>query len=209
MTDRRIRLLLPLIMTGVQLALLAVSLIVHREPWVIATPPVPQSQTPSDCSGEDCTVTFSPSPEPRAGRILMMAMVINLPAVFLGAVLHIAAALLHFPPSTGEPALLGFCAIFVPLIWYRVGRWVDDLATGGTAGDSVQFGAKALWTLVARGLVWFLFAIMLLSLLVERHRETNTTMVLQVISILWTAAYLVGGFVDDRRRAARLRSFYQ
>jgi hypothetical protein len=194
-------------MTGVQLGLLAASLVVHREPWVLAAPPESQAQTQPDCSGEGCAVLFSPvPPEPRVGRILMMAMVLNLPAVFLGAVLHIAAGLIHFPHSTGEPALLGFSAVFVPVIWYRVGRWMDHLAVDSIQGESIQLSAKAVWTNVARAAAWFLFAIMLLSLLVERHRETDTTIFLQVISILWAGVYLAGGFVSDRRRARRLRA---
>jgi hypothetical protein len=206
-TKHRFRVLLPLIMTGVQVGLLAASLVVHREPWVLAAPLESQAQTQPGCSGEDCTVSFSPaSPEPRAGRILMMAMVLNLPAVFLGAFLHIAAGLVYSPRSTGEPALLGFSAVFVPVIWYRVGRWMDDLAMGGIVGESTQLSAKAVWTIVTRAIAWFLFAIMLFSLLVERHRETDTIMFLQVISILWTGAYLAGGFGGDRRRAARLRT---
>jgi hypothetical protein len=201
------RVLLPLIMTGVQLGLLAASLVIHREPWVLPDLPESQAQTQADCSGEDCTVSFSPMPpEPRAGRFLKIAMVLNLPAVFLGAVLHIVAVLIHFPDTSGEPTLLGFSAVFVPVIWYRVGRWLDDLVISGIAAESTKFNAKAVWRMVTRAIVWFLLVLMLLSLLVERHRETDTTMFLQVISILWTGAYLAGGFLGDRRIAARLRA---
>jgi hypothetical protein len=201
----RFRVLLPLIMTGVQLGLLSASLIVHREPWVLPDPPESQAQSQSECSSENC-ISFSPGPpEPHAGRFLKMAMMLNLPAVFWGAFLHIVVDLIHFRPS-GEPTLIGFSAVFVPVIWYRVGRWLDDLAIGGIAAESTQVNAKAVWRMVTRAIVWFLFAIMLLSLLVERHRENDTTMFLQVISILWTGAYLAGGFLGDRRRAARLRA---
>ena len=201
----RYRVLLPLIMTGVQLGLLAASLVVHREPWVLPAPSEQQTQTQADCSGEGC-VSFSPTPDPRAGTILKMAMVLNLPAVFFGAFLDAASALIHFPHPPGEPALIGFSAVFAPVIWYRVGRWMDDLAMGGIVGDSTRHSAKAVWTSMSRAMAWFLFAVMLLSLLVERHRETDTTIFLQVVVILWTGAYLAGGFVGDRRRAARLRA---
>jgi len=132
-----------------------------------------------------------------------MAMVLNLPAIFLGAFLGVAMALIHFPHPAGEPTLLGFSAVFVPVIWYRVGRWMDHLAMGGIVGDSTRHGAKAVWTGMVRAMVWFLFAVTLLGLLVERHRETDTTMFLQVVAILWAGAYLAGGFVGDRRRSAR------
>jgi len=75
------RVLLPLIMTAIQLGLLAASLIIHRD-----------------------------------RRILEAAMLLNLPAVFLGDVVHIAASVLHVPHFQGEPSLLLFTALFVPLI---------------------------------------------------------------------------------------------
>lgn len=205
-SGHRLRVLLPLIMTSVQLGLLAASLIIPREPWVLAAPPEPKAISQSDCPSEDC-VTFSPGPsEPKAGRILKMAMVVNLPAVFLGAFLAIATALIHIPHPPGEPTLLGFSLVFVPLIWYRVGKWADDSASGGIVRESTQLSLTALWRILARVIVWFLFALMLLSLLVEYHREGETARFLIVISILWTGAYLAGGFLGDRRRAARLRA---
>jgi hypothetical protein len=180
----RFRMLLPLIMTGVQLGLLAASLIIHREPWVLPAPPEPQSQSQSECSSENCISFSSGPPEPRAGRFLKMAMMMNLPAVYFGAVLTVVAALIHFPHPSGEPALLGFSAVFVPVIWYRVGRWLDNLAIGGIVAESTQFNAKAVWRMITRAITWFLFITMLLSLLVERHRETDTTLFLQAILIL-------------------------
>ena len=132
----RFRVLLPLIMTGVQLGLLTASLAIHREPWVLPTLPEPQAQAQDDCSGENCTVSFSPSPEPSAGNILKLAIVLNLPAVFPGPILDVVAALIHFPHPPGEPSQIGFSAVFVPVIWYRVGRWMDDLASPRMAHTS-------------------------------------------------------------------------
>ena len=96
--------------------------------------------------------------------------------------------------------------MFVPVIWYRVGRWLDDLANGGIVAESTQFNSKAVWKMATRSIVWFVFVTMLLSLFVERNRETDTTMFLQVIFILWSGAYLAGGYLGDRRRAALLRA---
>jgi hypothetical protein len=193
-------------MTGVQLGLLVASLVVHSEPWVLPIPQESQTQAQADCSGDACPLLFTIPPEPRAGRILMMAMVFNLPAVFLGAFLELAAILIHFPHPHGEPALLGFSAVFVPLIWYRVGRWIDDLVKGGTAGEPAQLTAKALWRSVARAIAWFLFVLMLLSFLTESRRESNATKFEAMTVILWTGAYLGGGLLGDRRRKARLRA---
>lgn len=194
-------------MTGLQLGLLAASLIVHREPWVLPVPPESKAQSQADCSGEDCTVTFSPNPpELRAGRILKMAWVANLPAVFLGALLRTVAVLINFPNPPGEPTEIAFSVIFVPLIWYRAGRWMDGLSVGGIVGESTQSRRKVMWTGLARVLVWFLFAVLLLSLLFESHRESIETRFVLVVAIVWAGAYLAGGFMGDRRRMAQLRA---
>jgi hypothetical protein len=206
-TVHRFRLLLPLVMTGVQLGLLAASLIVHHEPWVLPAPPESQAQAQPDCSGEVCSVSFSPNPpEPRLGRILTTAIVLNLPAVFLGSFLHLLAVFIHLPHPPGEPTDIAFGAVFVPLIWYRVGRWMDDLAAGRIAGKLSTVTPKTVWREFARVIAWFLFATLLLSLLVERHRESNGTRFLVVIAILWAGAYLAGGFLGDRQKRARLRA---
>jgi len=190
-------------MTGVQLGLLAASLVVQREPWVLPTPPEPQAQAQEECSGDECTASFSPNPEPNAGNILRIAMVLNLPAVFLGAVLHLVAVLIHFPHPPGEPSLLGFSAVFVPLIWYWVGRWVDNLAPGAIPEKTNQPNLQSVWTILARTAVWILFAMMLLSFLVEHHRESGATKFVMAITVLWTGAYLAAGFLGDRLRTAQ------
>jgi hypothetical protein len=200
-TERLFRVFLPLIMTGVQLGLLAASLIVHHEPWVLSPPPRLPAQSQSDCSGDPCTVTFTPAPEPRFGRLVNVAMLLNLPAVFLGAVLLTVAALAHLPHPHGEPSLLGVSAVFVPVIWYRVGKWLDDQSM--FQNQSTQVGVKSTWTMVARAIVWCLFALMLFAFLVERHRESEPTKFVRAVATLWTGAYLAGGLLGDWRRAAR------
>ena len=196
---RSFRFLLPLIMTSVQLGLLTASLTVHREPWVLPVPAESHAQSQSECSGENC-MSFSPSPpEPKAGWLVKAAMLLNLPAVFLGAVLDIVAGLLHVP--TGESTLLAFSAVFVPVIWFRIGRWVDVQADKSSAPKVNSAG-----TIMARALVWCLFALILFSFLVERHREPETTKFLTEIAILWTSAYLAGGLWGDRRQSPQRRA---
>lgn len=191
-------------MTGVQLGLLAASLIVHREPWVLPNPPQSHAQNQSDCSGEDC-IQFSPiPPEPRAGRTVKAAMVLNFPAVFLGAFLEIGAGLLHF--RTGEPSLLGFSAVFVPVIWYRVGKWLDAQSLYGNVGRSALLKVNSAWTLLARVLVWFVFAMMVWAFFFERHHHGDATSFMIAIWIFWTGAYLAAGLWGDWRRSSRRRT---
>lgn len=199
-TGRRFRLLLPLMMSGLHVCLLVGSLLVRREPWVVPPPQGLHAQDQAECSGENCAVTFSPAPELRTGRILKAAELLSLPAVFLGAILHLVAVLIHLPHASGERALLGFSTVFVPLIWYRIGRWVDLQAR---VGESSTPHANSVWTLVTRTITLFFFALLLLSFIVERHRESDETKFVMATAILWTGTYLGVGLVGDRRRAAR------
>jgi len=136
----------------------------------------------------------------------MASLVLNLPAVYLGVVLHLMAGFLHIPFPSGEPTELAFGTVFVPMIWYRIGRWIDDLATDKYVGKTSHLNVKAVWTGVTRDIVWFLFAILLLSLLVEGHRESNATKFMVATAILWTGGYLGCGVLGDRRRKAQLRT---
>ncbi len=203
-TGRSFRVLLPLIMTCVQLGLLAASVIVDREPWVRPYPPESNAQRQSQCSGDNC-VSFSPGPHDRgSGRLVNAAMFLNLPAVILGAFLDIGVGLLHV--HTNESWLLGFSAVFVPLIWYRVGKWLDDQSTFQSLNQSARRGAKSAWTIVVRVIVWSLFCLLLIAFLVEHQRESEATKFMSAVLFLWMGAYLAGGLLGDwRRRAARRR----
>jgi len=133
-------------------------------------------------------VSFSPAPEPKAGRILRMAMLLNLPAVFLGGILDVVAGVLHFP--TSEQSLLGFTSVFVPLIWFRVGRWLDDQFMSQNLRQSTL---KSVLRISTRAFMWFLFVMMLAGLLLEHHRYAGSRNFMIVALILWTGAYLAGG----------------
>jgi len=195
---RRLGVLLPLIMTSLQLGLLAASLIVQREPWVLPVPPVNHVESQAEC-GENCVV-FSPPQEPKVGRIVGLAVLFNFPAIFLGSILDAIAGLFRVP--TGEPSLLGFSAMFVPVVWYRIGRWFDNQSIPGN--KSTKARVKSIRTAVARDLVWCLFATLLLSLLIERHHHRGATTFMAAIAVLWAGAYLAVGLWGDHRRSAWL-----
>jgi hypothetical protein len=201
-TGRRFRVLFPLIMTGLQLGLLGASLMVRREPWVLPTPPASHAQNQSGCPGENC-VSFSPAAEPRAGRIIEIAILLNLPAIFLAGILDLVAGVLHFP--TGEPSLLGFALVFVPLVWYRIGKWLDDQFWPENLYQSARVTLKSVRRDLIRVIMWFLFVMTLLAFFFEHHRYAGSTSFMIMSFILWTGAYLAGGLWGDRKRSAHRR----
>jgi len=196
----RFRLLLPVIMTCVQLGLLAACLVIHREPWVLSAPPALPTPGSSPCAAENC-VSFSPPPEPRFGRIIRLAMILNLPAVFLGACFEILLAVFRVP--TNEATLLASSAIFVPLIWSRIGNWIDAQSEFQTVSPSTPTKMGSAWAIVARASVWMSFLIMLFAFVVERHREGEPTRFVQAVAIAWTGIYVAVGLWGDWRRPSR------
>lgn len=195
----RFRLLLPLLMTGVYVGLLLATLMVPREPWVLAPASESSIENNAACSGEDCTVTFSPTPEPRTGRIVQAAMLLCFPAIFLGAVLHLILALFHVPHLAGELSLLGASALFVPFVWYRIGNWLDEQLI-----KQIQPKAKSVWSIIARTCAWFIFTICVLGLMFERHYQNSYEQFIAMVAILWTGMYLAGTLWSDWR-AKRIR----
>ncbi len=192
----RFRLLLPLVMAGLQVGLFAASLIFHNEPWVVASPAEVQAGSQPACSGDDCTVSFVPPPEPRLGEILKAAMVVNFPAVFLGVILQVLANLIHVPHVSGEPALIAFGAVFVPPVWYRTGKWVDGQVNGRTFGTPAPSIAMATWKFVARAFAWFTLSLMMVNVLFGHHHLTRF---FSAIWILWTGGFLACGLLGDWR----------
>jgi hypothetical protein len=195
-TGRRFRVLLPLIMTAVQLGLLAASLIVPRQPWVVPYPPESHQQSQSQCSGDNCA-SLSPSSSHRGvGRLLKVSEVLNFPAVFLAAFLYLGVERLHV--HTNESWLLAFTAMFVPLIWYRVGKWIDDQSMFQNQNQSTHLRMKSAWKIVVRVIAWCLLGFGLISSMGSSRDYITAAL------ILWSGAYLAGGLLGDWRRAERV-----
>ena len=120
-------------------------------------------------------------------------MILNLPAIYLGAILTILLGISHI--ASGESALLACSAVFVPLIWYRAGKWIDDQTTFQSIGRM-----RLTWTWVARALVGMALLMLLLAFPVEWYREGEATKFAEVVATGWAGIYLAVGIWGDRRR---------
>lgn len=95
----------------------------------------------------------------------------------------------------GEPTLLGSSALFVPLIWYRVGRWVDNQSTQRRA----QAKAKPAGSIIARALAWFVLVMIVLAFPSSHYHYGPYERFILIVSILWIGTYLVCGLWSDWR----------
>jgi hypothetical protein len=145
---------------------------------------------------EGSTVTFQAT-EPKASGLIKADAVLNLPALFLGEIL---AGILQWH---GDPALMAVSTVFVPLIWFRIGRSVDEqrgTVSGGSKRAS-KFRFAIRLTLRTAASVFLIVALQGLTP-AFRHHTSDTDFLFGTL-ILWCAAYLVCSFWGQRRLKKR------
>jgi hypothetical protein len=135
---------------------------------------------------DDETFTFKPLEPPEASWELKTAIVLNLPAVFLGI---IVAAILQ---RTGDSAVIGFASCFVPILWNRIGLWIDRQF--GLAAPRKRLLLSSVLRFLFRLLAGFLLIAMVLSLTFEGHRLGHERMFISCVLILWSGVYLACSF---------------
>lgn len=138
---------------------------------------------------EDEPLTFEPMASPRPSVAVIVAIVLNLPALLGGVVL---AAILH---RESVAAMLGFSALFVPLVWYTIGMWIDGQVAPACAKKKHLAGKIARWILRA------LSVLGLLTCLFGFHDdwEPSQSAFDFMPPALWCTWYLFCSFWGDRR----------
>ena len=189
----KFRLVLPLAMTALSIVLFCLSLLL-RPQELTNRPPSPAV----DDKDENGTVTFSPEPELKLSPTLKVELALNLPAVqFGGLALEVIRAVTIGGGS--ESSLIGFSTLFVPLLWFSIGRWIDR-----------QRSFIGLETVISRvremhfkALLRFIAAIGLLGAIcgllpTYHHRTAESDFYFLVIGI-WSTVYLTCSIWGARR----------
>ena len=188
MTRIRFRFIFPVLMTALHLFIVARSLQSNRGSQAQREKVVADSQ-------EAGVVTFSPGPPEPSWRLLM-ALMLNLPAVYAGVPV---ALLLR---CGGDIGLLSCSIPFVPPLWYAIGRRLD-VRTG--AFQATQRAHSSKWHTV-RAIFRFFAACMVivsvLALLNSHHRTVKRDFGLGIL-FAWFATYLLCTFWLDRRDRKR------
>lgn len=190
----RFRVWLPCAVTALMLCLCAIS-VATRKPG--AKPDAPAK------NGED-TVTFSPNPHPKTSLVTKVAIVIDAPAIELGAwVLVIPLLLLGVTGAEGM--WIGAGALLTPLIWFPIGRWVDQQIAGRLIAHRRwpllrELGRFGLCSLSGVCLLAGIF-----SLTPLYHHRTTESVFLSAVLVLWCGGYIAcsiaGGWRLQRRHS--------
>jgi hypothetical protein len=145
----KLRWMLPVVMTAVQLGLFVIASEQEKkaaEHSALAYPVVRAAVIQ-----EEQTVSFQPMAPPPVPFSTAAAFILNLPAMLLGATL---ASIVHWPDS--DATFIGSSVLFVPLIWFAIGRWLDrQIAPSGIT-------RRRIWSQVCQ---WALRAVALLGII--------------------------------------------
>lgn len=191
----RFRVWLPCAVTALMLCLCAISLATRR--------PSAKPDAPAAKSGED-TVTFSPSPYPKTSLLIKAAIVVDAPAIELGGLVLVIPLLLLGMPG-GEVVWIGAGALLTPLIWFPIGRWVDQQIAGRLIAPRSwpllrELGRFGLCSLSGVCLLAGIF-----SLTPLYHHRTSESVFLSAVLVLWCGGYMAcsiaGGWRLQRRHS--------
>ncbi|UWZ83432.1 hypothetical protein [Occallatibacter riparius] len=183
----RFRWLLPLVMTLVQLILFAVTAAHERAAVQRSALSIPVVQA-AVLQEEGGTVSFEPITSPPPSLCDKIAAILNLPAMFGGAVLATVLG------RETDASIMGFSVLFVPFVWWPIGSWVDQQVAG------IGVVRKGIARRTAR---WMLRAVALLALIAAvflSHDGWEGQQDYSYIPVgIWTACYLICSFRGERR----------
>jgi hypothetical protein len=200
------RKLLPLVMTSVQLVLLALSL---ANQWHLPTSPAELHRrypptVPRTASDEGETVSFSPEPrEMKTSTLFKVATALSLPAMFCGVMIGLPLVLLGI--GGGEAWRIGLSALVGIVMWRQIGRWVDEQRA--MSSGIVPFRTRARFALqwILRLLAFCLLGLFILNVAFERRHLTTEAAFLSWTWIVWNCVYLSLSFWGERRESKLAR----
>lgn len=202
------RKLLPLVMTSVQLVLLALSL---AQQWHLPTSPAELHRkypptAPYTEGDEDGTVSFSPQPQDiETTTVFKVAMATNLPAIFCGDFIAVALIPLGVKGG-GEALLIAIGALLGFQVWRLIGRWVDEQRAISHGIQSVRSKRRGILRSLLRGLAFLVLCLLTLSLPSLHHYHSAGTIFVVCTGIAWSGVYLLLSIWGEKRETRLARS---
>jgi len=187
----KLRWILPVLMTLANLSLLAISMS-HGPGTRTALQRPDRAGYENVALQDDETLSFKPSEPPRASWELKTAVALNLPAVFLGGII---AAILH---RSSDSAVIGFASFFVPILWNRIGLWIDRQIGVAAPGKWPRLSSALCFLLGA--LAGVIFIVMVLSAAFEARHLDGERMFISAALFVWSGTYLAFSFWGARRK---------
>jgi len=160
-----------------------------RSTYSVATPTYRQAALQ-----EDQTIEFHPT-ETKTSSVFKAALLLSFPAIWIAAIF---TALLHLHES--EPMWIGVGTVFVPILWYSIGKWIDQQfgteAARPNQNSRISRGSRTVLRVIA---AFFGVCFVSIALPTFHHRSSETNF-LSAAGILWCASYLACSLWGERRK---------
>lgn len=130
--------------------------------------------------------------ESKTSPLVKADFVFNLPALSLG---YLLVGLLRWH---GDPALAAVSTAFIALMWFRIGRWVDDQRARTPVQSMKRSELRRATRIIVRNFA-VVFLLIGLTGLTAYHHRTRGSDGLCVLTVLWSALYLIGSFWGAHR----------
>jgi hypothetical protein len=140
---------------------------------------------------EGGTVTFRPMQPPPASLEFKIALMLSLPAVFLGGLFSM------WLPGEEERRMIGASILFVPLLWFSIGRWIDQLLAPDVSVHAKRF-LRAAGRMLLRGITAFLLFCVFIALTFQHHHQSSDQAFLMAALGLWCGGYLACSILGER-----------
>jgi hypothetical protein len=128
-------------MTAAQIVLFEVAVVQERTGSQSSAKAIPVVRAAVLQEEQEQTVTFQPMYPRPIPTPVKAAWILNLPSLLGGVVL---AGVFH---RESDASFIGFSALFVPLIWYPIGNWVDTQIAPGRMARKRIASRIAAWVL--------------------------------------------------------------
>ena len=186
-------------MTLANLLLFAVS-VAHSTGPIFGRPPEPPGPRYVVVNPDGTRTEAVDLPGPvRTTTEFKVVLALNMPAVIAGSLLSVAI------PHTGCAVDICLSTLFVPFLWYVIGKWLDGHGNPFALAHSRQESRmRTICKVLLRMGAGFFLMISFLGLTSLNHERTAESSFLFVVFLIWSACYLGGSIWTERRTNSSL-----
>lgn len=185
----KFRLVLPCAVIAIMMCLFAVS-VATMKPREAARSALTE-QTNSEA------ISFEPTFYKKTSLVFKGATAVDFPAIACGVV--VAIPLFAAGVQGGDVLWTGLGALFTPLIWWPLGRWVDEQIAGRFIAPRKKSRLREFFRILLRFLagIYLLGGIMIA--LPSNHHRTEESNFMSAVLIVWCGGYLLCSFLGAWR----------
>lgn len=190
--------ILPCVMVVLNVCLFGVSIAYSTGPIIGRPPDSPGPRYIVSNPDDTETQTASFPPPLQTSAEFKIALALSMPAVIAGSLLSI------FVPHMDCTLNIGLSTVFVPFLWFAIGKWFDELRSGAAFSVRKALKIGAPGRLLLRAGAGFFFLLSVFGLSTIDHHRTNESNFFFAVSLIWSCCYIAGSIWTERRSKQRV-----